>query len=254
MGLAQISVARRLLRHMIRQPAAVAFSFVLPLVLLAVSTGGLGKAPLLRNFPADSFLEFAVASTIVQGALFAAITVGSGLARDLEGGMFDRLTITPASSAVIVGGYTLGIAAISSAQAILFVTVSLAAGASIQTGLLGLTALTLGAVVVGVVMSSIAMGLAVITRSEEAVLEGFPVVFILLYASSALLPRDMIDQDWFRFVADYNPCSYMIEALRSLIISDWNMLTLLVGCGAAGMLLSASAAVIYVVLTRRRAG
>ena len=58
-------------------------------------------------------------------------------------------------------------------------------------------------------------------------------MFILLFLSSAALPRDLIAQDWFRTVATINPVSYLIEGLRSLIITGWDREALALGFGVA---------------------
>jgi ABC-2 type transport system permease protein len=58
-------------------------------------------------------------------------------------------------------------------------------------------------------------------------------MFILLFLSSAVLPRDLIAQDWFRTVATINPVSYLIEGLRSLIITGWDAEALALGFGVA---------------------
>ena len=59
----------------------------------------------------------------------------------------------------------------------------------------------------------------------------FPLFFILLFLSSMALPRNLIETDWFREVATYNPVSYMIEAIRSLIIVGWDGKALALGFG-----------------------
>ena len=58
-------------------------------------------------------------------------------------------------------------------------------------------------------------------------------MFILLFLSSAALPRDLIAQDWFQTVATINPVSYLIEGLRSLIIIGWDAEALALGFGVA---------------------
>ena len=50
----------------------------------------------------------------------------------------------------------------------------------------------------------------------------FPLFFVFLFLSSSSLPRDLIEQDWFRTIATYNPVSYLFEGLRSLIIFGWD--------------------------------
>ena len=46
-------------------------------------------------------------------------------------------------------------------------------------------------------------------------------------------PRNLIDVDWFRFVASINPVSYLIECVRSLIITGWDAKALVLGFGLA---------------------
>ena len=47
-------------------------------------------------------------------------------------------------------------------------------------------------------------------------------MFALFFLSSMNLPRDLIEVDWFRTVATWNPISYLIEGLRSLVITGWD--------------------------------
>ena len=61
----------------------------------------------------------------------------------------------------------------------------------------------------------------------------FPLFFVLLFLSSMSLPRPLIEQDWFRFIATYNPVSYMIEGVRSFIITGWDAEALVLGFGIA---------------------
>src|SRR6185312_7502040 len=46
--------------------------------------------------------------------------------------------------------------------------------------------------------------------SGEAVQGFFPLFFVLLFLSSASLPRPLIEHTWFRTIATYNPLSYLI--------------------------------------------
>ena len=58
--------------------------------------------------------------------------------------------------------------------------------------------------------------------SGEAVQGLFPLFFVLFFLSSQALPRPLIEQDWFRTIATWNPVSYMVEGMRSLIITGWD--------------------------------
>ena len=55
----------------------------------------------------------------------------------------------------------------------------------------------------------------------------------LLFMSSMVMPRNLIEQDWFKTIATYNPMSYLVEAPRSLLITGWDAQALALGCGVA---------------------
>ena len=78
------------------------------------------------------------------------------------------------------------------------------------------------AVAVASAFGAIGIWMALRTGSAEAVQGVFPLLFVLFFLSSISLPRDLIAQDWFRSIADWNPVSYMVEGLRSLVISGWD--------------------------------
>ena len=62
----------------------------------------------------------------------------------------------------------------------------------------------------------------------------FPsLLFVFLFLSSMNTPRNLIGVDWFRAVATVNPVSYLIECVRSLIITGWNSDALALGFGFA---------------------
>ena len=75
--------------------------------------------------------------------------------------------------------------------------------------------------------------LALRTGSGEAVQGLFPLLFVFLFISSMNTPRDLIAVDWFRCAASINPVSYLIECVRSLIITGWDAKALALGFGVA---------------------
>jgi ABC-2 type transport system permease protein len=77
-------------------------------------------------------------------------------------------------------------------------------------------------------------------KTPENVQGLFPVIFVFLFLSSMALPRDLIQTDWFQTVATYNPVSYMIEGIRSLLITGWDAEALALGFGCATAILAAA--------------
>jgi ABC-2 type transport system permease protein len=228
-------LARRSIRRTLRQPANIFFSFAFPLVLLAVNVGGLDAATSLPGFPADSFLDFALAFTFMQGALFATTNAGTDLARDIQTGFLNRLALTPMHGAALLAGQLAGVAALALAQATVYLGVGLAAGARLEAGPGGVAVLFLLAFLIAIGFGAIGAFMALRTGSGEAIQGLFPLLFVLLFLSSMNLPRNLIEIGWFRTVATVNPVSYLIEGMRSLFITGWDAqaLALAFGLGAA---------------------
>jgi ABC-2 type transport system permease protein len=85
------------------------------------------------------------------------------------------------------------------------------------------------ATLIGIALSSIGVMLGMRSGSGEAVQGMFPLFFVFLFLSSLSMPRSLIEQDWFRTIATYNPVSYLLEAIRSLIITGWDGRALALG-------------------------
>jgi ABC-2 type transport system permease protein len=247
-------LARRSVLRTLRQPAQVVPAIIFPLFLLAVNTGGLDAATRIPGFPTDSYLTFALAIPFIQGGLFAVLNGGTDLARDIENGFFNRLALTPVSGTGLIAGELAGVVALGAVQAVVYLSVGLAAGAHFEAGVLGLFVLLALALSIAFAFGCMGMLAALRFGSGEAVQGLFPVFFVFLFLSSMALPRDLIRTDWFRTVATYNPVSYLIEGVRSLFITgfDGEALALAFGITAAigAVFLGASVAALRTRLVR----
>jgi ABC-2 type transport system permease protein len=216
-----------------RQPIIIVPPLVFPLFLLAINASGLDAATNVPGFPADTYLAFALAFPFMQGSLFATNTAGTNIAEDISSGFFSRLSLTPMRGPSLLAGQLTGVLLIGTIQAIAFLTAGLAAGVTIQSGVLGVLVLFALSLSICAAFGTIGLFVGLRTGSGEGVQGLFPLMFILLFLSSAVLPRDLIAQDWFRTVATINPVSYLIEGLRSLIITGWDAQALALGFGVA---------------------
>jgi ABC-2 type transport system permease protein len=215
-------LAGRAVRRILRNPAQLVFPVAFPLVLLGVNTSGLDAATKLPGFPTASYLDFALAIPFMQGALFAALNGGQDLARDIQGGFLDRLAMTPMSGAALLAGQLGGALFMGVISAVLYLVVGIAFGAGIASGVGGALVLLVLAITISFAFACFGTFVALRAGTGEAVQGFFPLFFVLLFLSSAFYPRDLIEQDWFRTVATYNPVSYMVEGIRSLVISGWD--------------------------------
>ena len=239
-------LAGRAVRRILRNPAQLVFPVLFPLILLAVNTSGLDAATQLPGFPTGSYLDFALAIPFMQGALFAALNGGQDLARDIQGGFLDRLAMTPMSGAALLAGQLGGALFMGVISAVLYLVVGIAFGAGIATGFAGALVVLLLAIAISFAFACFGTFVALRAGTGEAVQGFFPLFFVLLFLSSAFFPRDLIEQEWFRVVATYNPVSYMVEGIRSLVITGWDGQALAQAFG-----LSALAVVAFLALSAR---
>ena len=239
-------VARRSFLRSIRQPATVVPSLIFPLFLLAVNTAGLNATTNIPGFPTDSYLSFALAIPFVQGGIFALLNAGTDLATDIESGFLNRLALTPLGGASLLAGTLGGAMALGLLQACVYIVVGFAAGASFEAGLAGIPILFALSMAISFAFGCIGSFAALRVGNGEAMQSLFPIFFVFLFFSSMALPRDLIEQGWFRTITDVNPVSYLIEGVRSLYITgiDGEALGLAFGIAALLAIVFLSAAAV----------
>ena len=183
------------------------------------------------DFPTDSFLAFALAVPFIQGALFSTMNAGTDLARDIQTGFVNRLALTALRDWALLTGQLAGVVALGMLQVLFYIAVGVTAGVEIQSGFAGVLVLLLYGAIVSLSFGALGSFLAYRTGSGETIQALFPVLFVFLFISSMNTPRNLIGVDWFRVAATLNPVSYMIECVRSLIITGWDPQALLLGFG-----------------------
>ena len=225
------AVAGRSVRRSLRQPASVIPPLVFPVALLAVNAAGLRPSTQLPGFPTDSFLAFALAVPFIQGALFSTMNAGTDLARDIQTGFMNRLSLTALRDWPLLIGQLGGVVVLGVLQVVFYIAVGLAVGVRFESGFAGILVLLLYGGIVALTFGALGAWLAFRTGSGEVIQALFPILFVFLFISSMNAPRNLIGVDWFRIAATLNPVSYMIEAVRSLIITGWDWQALGLGFG-----------------------
>lgn len=237
------SLARRSILRTLRQPAYVLPPLLFPTLLVAVNAAGLRPSTLLEGFPTDSFLAFAVAVPFIQGALFATMNAGTDLARDIQNGFLNRLALTPMRGSALLAGHLAGVVVMGFVQSVFYLAFALAAGVDLASGPAGAVIILALATLISAGFGMLGAFMALRTGSGESIQAFFPVLFIFLFMSSMNAPRNLMTVDWFRTVATINPVSYLIEAIRSLVITGWNAEALLLGFAVALALILVSTVV-----------
>lgn len=213
----------RAIREALRTPETLFSTVFIPLFFLVVNVGQAG-----RIFPAGAtpFLEGQnYAAFQVPVALLLAASFGSAalyLVEDIEGGYFDKLRAAAVSRTAIVLGRLTAEAAKGVAISAAIVLAALPFGISIASGVLGFALLLVLASWWAVVFSGFMQLIALKTRSAAATQSGSLIFFPLLFLTPNFVPRELLTRPM-EIAATFNPVTYIMEGLRSLILEeqDW---------------------------------
>jgi ABC-2 type transport system permease protein len=248
---ATVALARRALRGQLRRPQLLAPLVVFPSLFLAINTGGLHRSTDLPGFPhVSGFLDFQLAGAMTQSLLLGGVAAGISTALEIEGGFFDRLVAAPIPRLAIVLGRIVAGAAIAILQVLWFLVLGLIFGAQIKGGVPGVAVMLLTGALAGTAFTALGIVLALRARNASTVQGVFPLVFVVLFVSSAFFPRRLLQApaDW---LAAYNPLSYIADGLRDPVISSVSARPVLEGLAAAGGLSAAFVALAVVALRGR---
>ncbi len=168
--------------------------------------------------PVDSFFQFLLAGAMIQSALLAGNTGGIALAIDIEMGFYDRLLAAPIPRFAIVAGRLAGVGAMGLLTGIYFLAIGLIFGVTIEEGVLGALMMIALVALSALAFGTLGAALALRTGSASVVQGTFPLVFVILFLSTAFFPADLLLQPA-QAIAQYNPLSFIVDAVRNPVIS-----------------------------------
>jgi ABC-2 type transport system permease protein len=246
-----LALARRTLLGAVRRPQFLAPLVLMPTLFLAINTGGLHRSTDLPGFPhVDGFLDFQLAGAMTQSLLLGGVMQGIGAALEIEGGFFDRLVASPIPRVAIVLGRILAGTAIAAGQVAWFLVLGLAFGVTIHGGVPGVVLVLLIGAIAGTGFAALGVLIALRARNASTVQGIFPLVFVVLFVSSAFFPLGLLEPpaEWF---ARYNPLSYVADGMRDPIIGSISATPVLEGLAAATGLVAVFVALAVVALRGR---
>jgi ABC-2 type transport system permease protein len=212
----------RSVKQTFRRPQLMAPILIFPTLLLAIQVGGAGRAVDLPEFPeVNGFLDFMIAGAMVQATLLAGNSGGIALALDIEMGFTDRLLAAPISRFAIVLGRLVGTAALGAVTAVWFLAIALIFGARIEGGIAGAVLIVLLVTCSAVAFGGIGAAIALRSGSASVVQGLFPIVFVILFLSTAFFPEQLLLEPA-RSVAEWNPLSFVVDGIRDLVISTFS--------------------------------
>ena len=232
---ATLELGKRSLREALRQPDALFMTMFIPIFFLVVNTGQAAKI-----FPSEStgFLEgqgygaFQLPITLLLAASFGMAALF--LVEEIEGGYFDKLRAIPIPRYSIVLGRLVAEGAKGIVLSSVIVLLALPFGISIASGVPGFVLLVALSALWGVVYAGFMQLIALKTRSAAATNSGGLIFFPLLFLTPNFVPRDLLTEPM-EVAATLNPVTYLMEALRSMILTDLDLDKILPGFGVVAI-------------------
>jgi ABC-2 type transport system permease protein len=211
------SIAGRALRAVPRDPAAVLPPVFIALFFFIVNIATLGK--LTGHHPGFSYTGFEMATAILLGV--TGVSRAPALVLDVQTHYLDRLLLTPVRRTAILIGHMAADVAVAAALTAPILILGTILGVRFGTGPLGVAAFVLLASAWSLAFAGFGYAIALKTGNPAAVNSVFLLFFPFLFLTSSYVPRGQLS-GWLSTVAGFNPVTYLLGGLRSLVLgTSW---------------------------------
>jgi ABC-2 type transport system permease protein len=233
----------RTTRRFMRVPANYISIIFFPLVQLLIFSQLYQDIVSLPGFGTEtSYLAYLAPGQVVFTGFMATAWAGFGLLVESRTGYIDKLRVLPIQRWSILAAEMVPLFFQAAAMASILLGLSIVLGAPIVTGIPGFLLIIGLTGVFGLCLAGISFLPALLTRSEQATSTFSLLLFPVIFMSTAFVPAEMMP-DWMRVVNDWNPVTFMIEAIRPLMTTgyDWGAIgRALLSIGILGVILQAA--------------
>jgi ABC transporter DrrB family efflux protein len=206
-------IAKRNLLRVVRTPQMLVIGALQPALLLLLFRYVLGGA---IRIPGGSYVDYVVPAVFLEAVLIGGMTTSIGLAQDLKSGIIDRFRSLPMARSAVLAGRTLADLTRSLFSLALMIALGLLVGFRFQTGFVSIAAGIALIIAFGYAMSWMYATIGLLTKDPEtAQVAGILPFFILMFASSAIVPVATMP-DWLQPFAREQPFSITVNAVRAL--------------------------------------
>jgi ABC-2 type transport system permease protein len=222
------TIAHRAIRGIFREPEFFIPALITPVFFFIVNVGALQDFAQSSGAVVD-FKAFQLPVAIIFAV--TGVSRASALVTDIQSGYFDRLLLTPIRRPMLL----LGLMAADIVSIIMLsipvLLLGLAIGVTFQTGIIGMVVFILYGATWGLAFAGFPYAIALKTGNPAAVNSSFVLFFPFAFLTTSFLPQDALT-GWLATIATYNPVTYVLDGLRSLITEGWEWDTLAKGLGA----------------------
>jgi ABC-2 type transport system permease protein len=232
-GLASVSLALagRHLKKLRKDPGLFMPTLVMPLFFFLAFAGGLSAVGDTKDFGYPDYTSFVFVFVMFQGVSYCGVFTAFALADDLESGFARRILLNTPRRVAIISGFALAALAQAVVNAAALFGVGALAGMEISGSVPQLLTMFAIALVLNVVVTLFAAGLALRLRSNQAGSLMLTPIFIALFLAPVYVPRELLS-GWLKTAAGINPLTPLIEACRGLLVGSPVSVGLAFACAA----------------------
>jgi ABC-2 type transport system permease protein len=213
------AVARRAIRLTLRDKEAIIPGLMIPLFFLIVNIGSL-QSFVEGNLPSGfDFKGFQLPVAVIFAV--TGISRAGSLVIDIQDGYLDRLLLTPVNRGTLLLGLMAADFLVVTVMTIPVIILGLLIGVSFTTGIAGMIVFTLIAATWGLAFTGFPYAIALKTGNPIAVNNAFLLFFPFAFLTTAYVPQEQMT-GWLATAADYNPTTYLLAGMRSLILEGWS--------------------------------
>ena len=222
------TLASRAIKLMTRDLESVIPALIIPVFFFVVNVGSL-QDQTERAFPGLDFKAFQLPVAIIFAV--TGLSRAPNLVMDIQDGYFDRLTIAPIRRMTLLLGLMVADVILVIALCLPVLALGLGTGVRFETGVLGMVLFVLMGAAWGLAFTGFPYAIALKTGNPAAVNTSFVLFFPFAFLTTTFAPKEALT-GWLSSVATYNPVTYLLEGLRSLVSQGWDGVALLKGLGA----------------------
>jgi ABC-2 type transport system permease protein len=213
------AIAQVELRKLLRDPTELFTRAVQPLLWLVIFGQVFSK---VRGIPTGqvSYLAFMTPGILAQSVLFAAIFYGIAVIWERDLGIVHKLLVSPAHRSALVAGKAISAGFRGVVQSFIIYLIAFAMRVPIKWNVADIVGVLFAVALGSAVFSTFSLVIACMVKSRERFMGiGQVLTMPLFFASSAIYPLAMMP-NWLQVFAVLNPLTYLVDALRAIMIQQ----------------------------------
>jgi ABC-2 type transport system permease protein len=206
-------------RKLSHDPSELLLRAVQPALWLVIFGGVFSTIHAIPTAP-YTYLQFLTPGILAQSVLFIAIFYGIASIRERELGIITKFLVSPTPRSILVGARALSASMRGLSQALIVALLALALGVQLSSNPFDFLGVVVAIILGSALFSTLSMIIASLVKTQERFLGiGQLLTMPLFFASNAIYPLSIMP-GWLRLIAYVNPLTYLVDALRNLMLPN----------------------------------